>query len=126
VHEGSNGDIAADVYSMETLDLAPGEIKSVSTGIAIELPNGFGAVIEDRSGLAISGITTLAGVVDTGYRGQLSVVLVNLSKGSHRVNQGDRIAQLRLVHRIEACFEEVQELSQTERGVRGLGSSGKN
>lgn len=123
-HAGPWGDLAADLYACVAATLAPGSTLPVATGIAIELPSEYGALVEDRSGLAVRGITTLAGVIDPGYRGELKVVLINLSAVSVDVAVGDRIAQLRLVRRIEAAFEEVEELEAAPRGASGFGSSG--
>ena len=89
----------------------------VSTGIALEFPATHGALVEDRSGLAVRGVTTLAGVIDPGYRGEIKVVVTNLSAVAVEIRAGDRIAQLRIVERIEAQFEEVAELAEAPRGA---------
>ena len=123
-HTGPWGDLAADLYACVAATLAPGATLPVATGIAIQLPSEYGALVEDRSGLAVRGITTLAGVIDPGYRGELKVVVTNLSSVPVDVAVGDRIAQLRLVQRIEAAFEEAEELEGAPRGVSGFGSSG--
>jgi dUTP pyrophosphatase len=123
-HIGPWGDLAADLYAAVPATLPPGETLPVSTGIALELPTDYGALVEDRSGLAVRGITTLAGVIDPGYRGELKVVLTNLSNTMIAIAAGDRIAQLRLVQRIEANFEEVEELLDAPRGLGGFGSTG--
>jgi dUTP pyrophosphatase len=124
-HVGEFGDLAADVYALATTTLAAGETKPVASGIAMEFPSTHGALVEDRSGLAVRGVTTLAGVIDPGYRGELKVVMTNLSAGPVELQAGDRIAQLRIVQRIEATFEEVAELGEAARGVGGFGSTGK-
>ena len=123
-HTGPWGDLAADLYASLATTLAPGETLPVSTGIALEFPSEYGALVEDRSGLAVRGITTLAGVIDPGYRGEIKVVLTNLSQNPVEIGVGDRIAQLRLVQRIEASFEEVEELADAPRGLGGFGSTG--
>jgi dUTP pyrophosphatase len=123
-HRGPFGDLAADVAALEAAELAPGEIKAVRTGIAFEFPPNFGALVEDRSGLALRGICTLAGVIDPGYRGELKVVLINLGKTPFGINAGDRIAQLRMVERVEAVFTEADSVSSTERDAAGFGSTG--
>jgi dUTP pyrophosphatase len=123
-HKGSFGDLAADVSALDAAELSPGEIKAVPTGLAFEFPPEFGALVEDRSGLALKGICTLAGVIDPGYRGELKVVLINLGKEIFRIKAGDRIAQLRIVRRVEVEFTEVDSVSSTERNVRGFGSTG--
>jgi dUTP pyrophosphatase len=90
----------------------------------MEFPSSHGALVEDRSGLALRGVTTLAGVIDPGYRGEIKVVMTNLSATPVEIKAGDRIAQLRIVQRIEATFEEVAELGEAARGVGGFGSTG--
>lgn len=127
-HTGAFGDLAADLYASEAVTLAPareaGSTAAVPTGIALEFPATHGALVEDRSGLALRGITTLAGVIDPGYRGELRIVLTNLTSAPVEVRPGDRIAQLRIIARIEAAFEEVPELGESARGAGGFGSTG--
>lgn len=123
-HHGPFGDLAADVSACEPMELAPGDIKAVRTGLAFEFPPGLGALVEDRSGLALKGICTLAGVIDSGYRGELKIVLINLGKELFKISAGDRIAQLRIIHRVEAEFSEVPSVSPTARDGRGFGSTG--
>ena len=124
-HVGEFGDLAADVYASVDATLGAGETRAVATGIAMEFPSTHGALVEDRSRLAVRGVTTLAGVIDPGYRGELKVVMTNLSAAAVEIMVGDRIAQLRIVERIEASFEEVAELGEAARGVGGFGSTGK-
>jgi dUTP pyrophosphatase len=128
-HVGAYGDLAADLFAAEAAVLAPvGEVGStvaVRTGLAMELPSTHGALVEDRSGLAVRGITTLAGVIDPGYRGELKIVLTNLTGEVQTVAPGHRIAQLRIVERIQATFEESDMVSETERGEGGFGSTGR-
>ena len=123
-HAGAFGDLAADLYAAEALELLPGATAAVRTGIAMELPATHGALVEDRSGLAVRGITTLAGVIDPGYRGEVKVVMTNLGAGAHAIEVGQRIAQLRIVERIEAVFEETATLEDAPRGAGGFGSTG--
>ena len=124
-HAGEFGDLAADLYAAEGVTLAAGETRPVPTGIALEFPATHGALVEDRSGLAVRGVTTLAGVIDPGYRGEIKVVMTNLGTAPVELKAGDRIAQLRIVARIEASFEEVEELGGAARGAGGFGSTGK-
>jgi dUTP pyrophosphatase len=128
-HQGDFGDLAADLYAAAPLRLAPagqpGSTQAVATGLAFEFPGTHGALVEDRSGLALRGITTLAGVIDPGYRGELRVVLANLGSLPAQVHPGDRIAQLRIVQRLTASFLEVEEeLEPAARGEHGFGSTG--
>jgi dUTP pyrophosphatase len=123
-HTGPWGDLAADLYASAAVTLAPGATLAVATGIALEFPSSHGALVEDRSGLALRGLTTLAGVIDPGYRGEIRVVVTNLSGAAIEIAVGDRIAQLRIVQRIEAEFEEVGSLVETARNSGGFGSTG--
>jgi len=123
-HVGDYGDLAADLYASEEVIVQPGATVAVPTGIAIEFPSTHGALVEDRSGLALKGLTTLAGVIDPGYRGEIRIVVTNLGATAFEVKTGDRIAQLRIVQRIEAEFEEVAELGEARRGAGGFGSTG--
>jgi dUTP pyrophosphatase len=123
-HVGEFGDLAADLYALVGVTLGGGETLPVATGIALEFPATHGALVEDRSGLAVRGVTTLAGVIDPGYRGEIKVVMTNLGAAPVEIQAGDRIAQLRIVQRIEATFEEVEELGEAARGAGGFGSTG--
>src|SRR5579871_5090974 len=123
-HTGPFGDLAADLYAAESVMLAPAATVGVPTGIALEFPSTHGALVEDRSGLALRGLTTLAGVIDPGYRGEVKIVLTNLTPAPVDIAPGDRIAQLRIVQRIEATFEEVPEIAEAPRGAAGFGSTG--
>jgi len=123
-HTGEFGDLAADLYAVAAANLEAGTTMPVATGIAMQFPSTHGALVEDRSGLAMKGITTLAGVIDPGYRGEIKVVMTNLTTKAVEIKAGDRVAQLRIVRRIEAAFEEVSELVEAPRGMKGFGSSG--
>ena len=123
-HTGPFGDLAADLYSVVSTTLAAGATVAVATGVAMEFPETHGALVEDRSGLAVRGVTTLAGVIDPGYRGEIKVVMTNLGAAAVEIKAGDRIAQLRIVRRIEAQFDEVSELMEATRGAKGFGSTG--
>ena len=127
-HTGPYGDLAADIFAAEAVTLAPigepGSTIAVRTGLALELPSSHGALVEDRSGLAMRGVTTLAGVIDPGYRGELKIVVTNLSAEAQTIAPGHRIAQLRVVERIQASFEETDMLAETPRGQGGFGSTG--
>jgi dUTP pyrophosphatase len=127
-HVGDYGDLAADLYASVDARLEPagttGSTTAVPTGIAMEFPSTHGALVEDRSGLAVRGVTTLAGVIDPGYRGEIKIVMTNLNAAPVEVKAGDRIAQLRIVQRIEANFVEVSELGEAARGAGGFGSTG--
>ena len=110
------------------ITLKPLERKLIPTGIFIELPNGYEAQVRPRSGLAVkSGITVLnaPGTVDADYRGEVGVLLINLSNEKFTIHSGDRIAQMIISKYEKAKFEESIELAETERGTGGFGSTGK-
>lgn len=125
-HEGAWGDLAADLYSVHEATVEPRKTALVATGLAMAFPEEYGALVEDRSGLAVKGITTLAGVIDPGYRGEIKVVLTNVTDAPITLGVGDRIAQLRIVKKLQATFEEVDDLDATHRGEGGFGSTGHN
>ncbi|MEO2154285.1 MAG: dUTP diphosphatase [Nanoarchaeota archaeon] len=119
------GDAGFDLYSNEEVILKPGERKLISTGIAIEIPKGYFGLIKDRSGLAAkNGLHCLAGVIDSNYRGEVKVVLINLGNEEVKLEKYSRIAQLLIIPVPEFEIEEVDELSNTERNEKGFGSSG--
>jgi len=124
-HSGAHGDLAADLYTVSDCTVQPGATLAIATGIALGMPPGFGALIEDRSGLALRGLTTLAGVIDPGYRGEVKVVMVNLSSTPHQISAGDRIAQMRIIPMLQATFAFAESLDETERAAGGFGSTGR-
>jgi dUTP pyrophosphatase len=121
-------DAGADLFSTESCMIHPLERKTIPTGIRLEIPDGYYGRIAPRSGLAAkNGIDVLAGVVDSGYRGEINVVLYNTDKSNtFFVEPGDRIAQIIIERHYNMEFVEVvDELSDTSRGEGGFGSSGK-
>lgn len=113
----------------ESRILKPLERTIVGTGLFIELPVGYEAQVRPRSGLAAKkGITVLnaPGTIDADYRGEIGVILVNLSKEDFEINNGERIAQLVIAKHERAIWEVVEELSETDRGEGGFGSTGVN
>lgn len=127
---GSEYAAGLDLCSVEQLFIWPGERKVISTGICIEIPDGFYGRIAPRSGLAVKhGIMTMAGVIDADYRGEIKVVLYNSSEDAQakfEVSPGDRIAQLILQAVADFPIEVVTELSDTVRADGGFGSTGVN
>ena len=122
------GDAGLDLSACERVELRPGERATVGTGLAVAIPEGYAGFVQPRSGLASRhGITIVnaPGLVDSGYRGELRVVLLNTdSTAPFVVEPGMRIAQL-VVMPVEAAeLREVDELPASERGVRGFGSTG--
>lgn len=122
----SRGDAGFDLYAREETVLRPGVPTAVPSGVAIELPVGYVSLVWDKSGLAIKqGLKVLGGVIDAEYRGEYMVGMINLTDTEYTFSKGDKIAQV-LIQKVEqATFEFAQELSETERGATGFGSSGK-
>ncbi|HRV97171.1 MAG TPA: dUTP diphosphatase [Aminobacteriaceae bacterium] len=119
----------ADLRSAEDMLLLPGERTSVGTGIRIELPEGYEAQIRPRSGLAIRhGVTILnaPGTIDSDYRGEIRILLVNLGKDPFTIVAGDRIAQLVVAPVARVEWREDETLGLTGRGEGGFGSTGKS
>jgi dUTP pyrophosphatase len=119
------GDAGMDLYSVAELILKAGERISVPTGIAMALPEGYVALVWDKSGVSHKfGVKVLGGVIDSGYRGEYLVGLVNLSQESFEIKVGQKIAQL-LIQKVEHPeVEEVTELDETSRGDGRFGSTG--
>ncbi len=117
-----------DVTAAEELTLEPGQRHAVATGFAIEIPRGYEVQVRPRSGLAFkNGITCLntPGTIDSDYRGEVKVILVNLGQEPFEVRRGERIAQLVPAPVLRADFVEVSELGETLRGAGGFGSTGR-
>ena len=113
---------------VESISLAPMERKIIPTGISIALPEGHEAQVRPRSGLAVKhGITVLnsPGTIDADYRGEIGVILINLSNEVFTVAPEDRIAQLVIAQYTQIVWEPTQTLEESERGSRGFGSTGK-
>ena len=109
--------------------IEPGEWKLITTGIYIKLPIGFEAQVRPRSGLALKkGITVLnsPGTIDSDYRGEIGVILINHSKNNFIVNSGDRIAQLIIAKHESVNLKNVQSIDSSNRGTGGFGSTGTN
>ena len=122
---GPEEDAGLDLRAVESVVLMPGVAQGVPTGIAIELPPGYEAQVRPRSGMALKhSITVNFGTIDPGYRGEIRVVMFNLSHIDYIVEKDDRIAQL-IVARYEAIEWEEGDLGDSARGVGGFGSSGR-
>ena len=123
---GSSGmDIAAHIENAITIN--PGEKAIVSTGFSIAIPKGYEVQIRPRSGLAAKkNITVLntPGTIDADYRGEIKVILINLGKEKFIIENGERVAQMVVCPVVQASLEEVKELSDTQRGSGGFGSTG--
>ena len=121
------GDAGMDLFSIEDITLQSMERKLIHTGIKIQLPKNTEAQIRPRSGLALKyGITVLntPGTIDEGYRGEIGVILINLSKEEFKVEKGMKIAQMVIKPILNVEVEEVNELTETSRGEGGFGSTG--
>jgi len=123
----SHGDAGADLVSVEDGRILPGNRAFVKTGIAVELPEGTVGLIHPRSGLAAKhGVTVLnaPGTIDSGYRGEIGVVLFNSSLEAFHYKAGDRIAQFVVQEHLNPDYVEVEDLTETARGTGGFGSTG--
>jgi dUTP pyrophosphatase len=120
------GDAGMDFYSTEDYVLKPGERHSFETKIAMEIPHGYVGLVWDKSGISRKqGIKILGGVVDSTYRGEIVMSLVNLGQDPYVVKKGDKIAQM-LIQPVEHVkIEEVKELNDSARGEKGFGSTGR-
>ena len=123
---GSSGmDLAANINA--NIDIDPGKTAIIPTGLALSIPKGFEVQIRPRSGLAAKqkiSVLNTPGTIDSDYRGELKVILINLGQEKFKVENGLRIAQMVLCPIIHAKLEEVDELKDTERGEGGFGSTG--
>ena len=121
------GDAGADLTAASGLTIEPGGRALVGTGMVIAIPDGHAGLVLPRSGLAIrSGVTVInaPGLIDSGYRGEVKVALVNHSDEAFVIERGDRIAQLVIVAVAQPTYVEVEELADTARGSGGFGSTG--
>jgi dUTP pyrophosphatase len=122
------GDAGLDLHALEETTLGPGERAAIPTGIAIEIPAGHAGLVLPRSGLALRhgiALVNAPGLIDSGYRGELRVLLLNTDRGApFQIEAGDRIAQLVVIRAEMVSVVEGQELSVSARGAGGFGSSG--
>ena len=122
---GHKGDAGLDLFSSIDYELRRGEVHPIPTGIQLEIPPGYVGLIWDKSGVSLKGAHRLAGVVDAGYRGEVKVVMVNLSQESFIIEKGMKIAQLLIQPVAEVDVVEVEDLEDSTRGEGGFGSTGK-
>jgi dUTP pyrophosphatase len=123
----TTGAAGMDVVAAEGVVIAPGARHAVATGLAVAVPQGYEIQVRPRSGLALKhGITVpnTPGTIDSDYRGELKVILINLGGEPFTIARGDRVAQLVLAPVVQAAWDEVEELDATERGAGGFGSTG--
>ncbi len=119
------GDVGMDVYSMETYTIEPGGHKFFFHGFAMEFPVGYVALIKDKSSLSKAGLHSIGGVFDAGYRGEYNTHLVNLSDKPYTVEEGDKVAQIVIMPVSIVELEEVENLSESDRGEGAFGSTGR-
>jgi dUTP pyrophosphatase len=118
-------DAGFDLKAIENVSLFPLEQKEVRTGIAIEVPEGYVGIVRDRAGIVQKmNVHTVAGTFDSGFRGEVSIMLVNMNDKTVEIEKGMRVAQIILIPIVKAKIVEVKKLSDTERGKKGFGSTG--
>ena len=122
----TDGSAGCDIHSSENAIVQPGTTTLVPTGLFLEVPEGYECQVRARSGLALKGVTVFngSGTVDSDFRGEMKILLYNASTWPFKVNKDDRIAQMVFAPVTRAKFEECSELSKTERGEGGWGSTG--
>lgn len=123
----TSGAAGMDVVSAEDVTLAPGARHAVATGLSMSIPDGYEIQVRPRSGLALKhgiSVPNTPGTIDSDYRGELKVILINLGPEPFAIARGDRVAQLVLAPVVQAAWDEVAELDATERGTGGFGSTG--
>ena len=123
----TTGAAGMDVLAAEDVTLAPGGRHAVATGFAVAIPPGYEIQVRPRSGLALKhgiSVPNTPGTIDSDYRGELKVIMINLGDEPFAIARGDRIAQLVLAPVTQAAWNEVRELDETERGASGFGSTG--
>ena len=119
------GDVGMDTYAMETVVLKPGEHIRLWHGFALEFPEGYAAIVMDKSSISKAGLAHMGGVFDAGYRGEYNTHLVNLSSEPYTIEEGDKVSQLVIVPVSIVELKEVTELSDSARGMGGFGSTGR-
>ena len=123
----TSGAAGMDVLSAEEVTLAPGGRHAVATGLALAIPEGFEVQVRPRSGLALKhgiSLPNTPGTIDSDYRGELKIIMINLGDEPFAIHRGDRIAQLVLAPVVLAAWDEVAELDDTARGEGAFGSTG--
>lgn len=127
--QAAGADLKACLGQGESLVIAPGQRVLVPTGLSFEIPNGYEVQVRPRSGLSLKTnllVTNAPGTIDADYRGEVKIILGNFGNEEYVVNHGDRVAQMVIAPVIQADFECVETLSDTQRGAGGFGSTGKN
>ena len=122
---GHIADAGLDLFSSVDFVLAEGQVEAIPTGIKIAVPEGYVGLVWDKSGVSLRGVHRLAGVIDSGYRGEVKVVMINLSHEAFVIERGMKIAQMLVQPIAKVDIVEVDNLDETSRGEGGFGSTGK-
>lgn len=123
----TDGAAGMDVLAAEDVTLPPGGRHAVATGLALAIPDGYEIQVRPRSGLALKhgiSLPNTPGTIDSDYRGELKIIMINLGEAAFAISRGDRIAQLVLAPVVRAAWNEVADLDDTARGAGGFGSTG--
>ena len=123
----TSGAAGMDVLAAENVTLRPGQRHAVATGFAVAIPEGYEIQVRPRSGLALKhgiSVPNTPGTIDSDYRGEVKIILINHGEESFAIARGDRVAQLVLAPVTQAAWDLVEELGETERGEGGFGSTG--
>jgi len=122
------GDAGYDLYAVESVSIASGSRALIATGLHVEIPAGYVGLVKDRSSMAMAGLHTMAGVIDSSYRGELKILLLNTTSTEYEVQAGKKIAQLVVVPYYGLDVEVaslLDDLSESDRGQGGFGSTGQ-
>ena len=124
--KGNPGDAGIDFYTLEEVVFLPGAQQRIRTGIALEIPSGYVGLVWDKSSISFNNnLKTVGGVIDSGFRGEFIIGMVNLSSETRTIAKGQKIAQM-IIQKFEDCdIVQVEQLSDTVRGEDGFGSTGK-
>ncbi len=122
---GHDGDAGLDLFSSIDFVLAKGQVEAIPTGIKVAIPDDHVGLIWDKSGVSMKGVHRLAGVIDSGYRGEVKVVMINLGDKPFVIDNGMKIAQMLVQPITMVDVVETQDLNETSRGEGGFGSTGK-
>lgn len=128
LHPARAGDAGVDLRATEAVTLQAGQRYLIPTGLAVAIPQGYAGFVQPRSGMAINkglGVLNSPGLIDSGYRGELKVIAINMDSEPVEIERGDRIAQLVILPVPAFIYEEVDVLPDSERGAGGFGSTGR-
>lgn len=121
------GDAGYDLYAVEAVEFAAGGVAKIPTGVYVEIPDGYVGIVKDRSSMALAGLHALAGVIDSAYRGEIQLIMLNVGSAPLKIEAGRKVAQLVVMKIYTDPLEivpELRDLTETERGAQGFGSTG--